>query len=101
MPRSEEENLMKYETIPLYAEDGTEVSAKVLSMVERDGEEYYLVTPDDSLDEVDLYILKVVEDEDGSKCFAEVEDEDEYDEVAAAFEEAIEVLNEEGLIEEN
>lgn len=92
---------MKYETIPLYAEDGTEVSAKVLSMVERDGEEYYLVTPDDSLEEVDLYILKVVEDEDGSKCFAEVEDEDEYDEVAAAFEEAIEVLNEEGLIEEN
>ncbi len=65
-------------------EDGTEYELEVLTSIEYNGELYLAVTPagaDEDAEEVDVSILKSVEEDDGDPILCAVEDEQELETV--------------------
>ena len=92
---TEEFELMEMETeeVVLVDEDGIEHSFVVLDVIEVEGAEYAILQPaeegweDD--DEQEAVILKIETDENGEECFAEIEDDDEWEKVADAWQDAM------------
>lgn len=82
------------ENITLTDEDGNDVEFEVVTKLEIEGSEYFIVAPVEDNGE-DALALKVVVDESGEEYFATVEDDEEFNMVNEAFE----TLYEEGLIE--
>lgn len=86
----------------LVDEDGQEYEFEVQAELEIEGETYRVLIPldeeedaeDDEDDEIEVIILKVVYDEDGNEYMAEIEDEEEWEMVADAWDE---LLDSEGL----
>ena len=64
-------------------EDGTEYELEVLSTLEYNGETYLAVTPANGEEEeqLEVSILKSVEDEDGEPILCAIEDEEELESV--------------------
>ena len=64
-------------------EDGTEYELEVLSTLEYNGETYLAVTPANGEDEeqLEVSILKSVDDEDGEPVLCAIEDEEELEAV--------------------
>jgi len=82
------------ENITLTDEEGNDVEFEVITKLEIEETEYFIVAPIDDESE-DAIALKVVKDEDGEEYFATVEDEEEFNIVNDAFE----TLYDEGVIE--
>lgn len=82
------------ENIVLTDEDGKEVEFEVITKLEVEDTEYFIVAPIDS-DEDDAIALKVIKDEDGNEVFATVDDDDEFQIISDAYE----TLIDEGLFE--
>ncbi|MDU1411670.1 MAG: DUF1292 domain-containing protein [Clostridium sp.] len=82
------------ENITLTDEDGNDVEFEVITKLELEEDEYFIVAPIDN-DDADAIALKVVKDEDGEEYFATVEDDEEFQIVNDAFE----TLYAEGVIE--
>lgn len=82
------------ENITLTDEDGNDVEFEVITKLELEEDEYFIVAPLDN-DDADAIALKVVKDEDGEEYFATVEDDEEFQIVNDAFE----TLYAEGVIE--
>lgn len=82
------------ENITLTDEEGNDVEFEVITKLEIEATEYFIVAPIDDENE-DAIALKVVKDEDGEEYFATVEDEEEFSIVNDAFE----TLYDEGIIE--
>ncbi|MFR1707772.1 MAG: DUF1292 domain-containing protein [Clostridium sp.] len=82
------------ENITLTDEDGNDVEFEVITKLEVEDAEYFIVAPVDDKNE-DAIALKVVKDENGEEYFATVEDEEEFNIVNDAFE----TLYDEGIIE--
>lgn len=72
-------------------EDGKEIDFEVIGEAELDGTYYYAMEPvgakesDDGI--IEYVLLKRVTDEDGEDMFETIDDEDEFDKVAAYFDE--------------
>ena len=70
-------------------EDGTEIDFEVIGEAEIDGVEYFAMEPvgaEDSDDGIIEYVLlKKDKDEDGEDVFVTIDDEAEFDKVAAYF----------------
>ena len=64
-------------------EDGTEYELEVLSTIEYNGQSYLAVTPANTEqdEEVEVSILKSIEDEDGEPTLCAIEDENELEAV--------------------
>lgn len=81
--------------ITLLDEDGKEQEFEHLGTVEYNGSSYVALTPcHDSPAELledtgDLVILKITEDEDGEDILSSIDDDDEFEAVAAQFEELL------------
>lgn len=82
------------ENITLTDEEGNDVEFEVITKLEIEETEYFIVSPIDD-DNEDAIALKVVKGEDGEEYFATVEDEEEFNMVNDAFE----TLYDEGIIE--
>lgn len=82
------------ENITLTDEEGNDAEFEVITKLEIDDTEYFIVAPIDDENE-DAIALKVLKDEDGEEYFATVEDEEEFNLVNDAFE----TLYDEGVIE--
>jgi uncharacterized protein YrzB (UPF0473 family) len=82
------------ENITLTDEEGNDVEFEVITKLEIEEAEYFIVSPVDD-DNEDAIALKVVKGEDGEEYFATVEDEEEFNMVNDAFE----TLYDEGIIE--
>ena len=85
-----DENMMADEILTLVDEDGKEMEFEVVGHCEMDGVKYIAIIPADENDEAEFYeysILKsVIEDgEEFFVSFGEDDDEDEFDKVAAFF----------------
>ncbi len=72
-------------------EDGKEIDFEVIGEAEIDGAYYYAMEPvgaensDDGI--IEYVLLKKDTDEDGEEVFVTIDDEDEFDKVAAYFDE--------------
>lgn len=82
--------------VVLMDEQGEEHEFEILDVLEVDGEEYAILFPleeeDDELDEA--IILKIGLDENGSEILYEIEDDEEWEKVADAYEGLLEEFDE-------
>lgn len=74
-------------TVVLTDEDGVETEFEVITALEVDGNEYYVLYPVDEENEEDAVVLKLTTNEDGEEMLTTIEDDDEFEKVAAAYEE--------------
>lgn len=83
------EELENEPTILLSLDDGTEVVCVVLSIYEIDGQEYIALLPqaqeDEEAEEMDVYIYRFAEDEEGNPLLDNIEDDEEYQKAVDTF----------------
>lgn len=71
-------------------EDGNESQFELIGELQLEGEEYLALSPVESESEEDEYvILKVTVDENGEELLVTIDDDDEFDKVADAFEDQL------------
>ncbi len=76
------------ETCILTDEDGVETPFEIVDRLTVDGVEYIAFCPLDS-DECEYVILKKTKDENGMDCYMDIEDDDEFEDISAAFEDRL------------
>lgn len=81
------------EVITLIDEDGTEHDFNVIDVIEVEGSEYAILLPVEE-DSDEAVILKFAKDPDGNELLVDIEDDEEWEKVADAWEEM--VMKEEG-----
>lgn len=72
-------------TIVLYDENGDESEFTVVAKFDIEESEYVIVTPAESTEDDIAIPLKIVKDEEGNELFETVENEQEFDMVAEAY----------------
>lgn len=72
------------ESVTLTDEDGVEKNFDIIGTLELDGNTYFALVDAES-DEDEYIILKSVIDENGDEILITIEDDDEFDKVADAF----------------
>lgn len=82
---SEEENI-----VTLTDEDGQDHEFEVIDVIKVDDNEYAILRPlENEDDEDEAIILKISLDEDGNEILLDIEDDDEWEKVADAWQETI------------
>lgn len=78
--------------VVLTDEDGNEHEFEVVDYFEVDGKEYAILLPAEGAEEEEeeALIFRVEEDTDGNQVLVEIEDDDEWEKVASAWEEMAE-----------
>ena len=92
--------------VTLSDDDGKEYTFEVLDAIESDMGRYLAMLPvyDDpqkTLDDSDELVIVKVEEEDGEEFYSEIEDDDEYEIAADAFDEYMDEQEFEEMEEEN
>ncbi len=80
--------------VVLYDEMGKEVEATIINVVEINGNNYLLYSVDVNDDEANVYVNKVVRDENGEEDFEPILDEEEKRIVYDALNDMIENMDE-------
>lgn len=79
--------------ITLTDDEGKEHDFTVIDIIEVNDAEYAILLPvakDDEKQENEAIILKITKDEDGNEVLVDIEDDDEWEEVADAWSQMIE-----------
>ncbi|MGI6065442.1 MAG: DUF1292 domain-containing protein [Bacillota bacterium] len=82
----------------LLDEEGKEHKFEVLDIIEVDSAEYAVLMPveeDEDYDPDEAIILKIGQDENGEEILYEIEDDEEWEKVADAYDEMIDETDEE------
>ena len=87
----------EYPVLVLVDEEGIEHEFELLAELEIESETYRVLVPfideedieDDEEEELEVIILKVVFDEDGTEFLADIEDDEEWEKVADAWQELV------------
>ncbi len=74
------------ELFTLTDEDGNESQFALMGELELDGNIYLALVPADNEDADEYVVLKVTVDENGEEILVTIDDDDEFDKVADAFE---------------
>lgn len=79
------------DVVVLTDEDGNEHEFEVVDYFEVDDKEYAVLLPadDEQEEEEEALIFRVEEDQDGNEVLVEIEDDDEWERVASAWEEMV------------
>ena len=96
--QNEEMDLEQEEmTVTLTLDDGSEVECVVLTIFEAGDRDYIALLPTEGAeaDEGEVYLYRYEEDADGNPSLDNIEDDDEYEVVADAFDE---LLDDQALI---
>lgn len=78
-------------TVTLTLDDGVELECVVLTIFEAGGRDYIALLPmeGEAADEGEVYLYRYSEDEEGNPGLDNIEDDDEYEIVADAFDELL------------
>ena len=79
-------NMENEELFTLTDEEGNESQFALLGELELDGQIYLALIPADNDDADEYVVLKVEVDENGEELLVTIDDDDEFDKVADAFE---------------
>lgn len=79
---------LEYDTITLSLDDGTELSCAVLEIFSVDGKDYIALQPEEGEEEDNVFLYRYIEDENEPQLL-NIEDDDEFEAVADAFEEIL------------
>lgn len=90
-------------TVTLTLEDDTEIECMVLTIFPAGDREYIALLPMDSVDEDEgeVYLYRYEEDADGNPNLTNIEDDDEYEIVADAFDELLDEQEYDELVGED
>lgn len=90
-------------TVTLTLDDGKELECVVLTIFPAGDKEYIALLPmeDEEAEEGEVYLYRYTEDEDGLPNLENVEDDEEYDIVADAFDELLDEQEYDELIGED
>lgn len=90
-------------TVTLTLDDGSQLECVVLTIFEAGEREYIALLPVDGEDteEDELYLYRYSEDADGNPSLENIEDDDEYDLVADAFDELLDEQEYDELVGED
>ncbi len=83
-----EMNDFEADILTLTDEDGVEKDFAVIGDMELDGNNYLALVPNDEEGD-EFVILKLAVDEDGNEMLVTIDDDDEFDKVADAFEDQL------------
>lgn len=93
-----------YVTIELTLDNDEVIQCAILTVFEANEKEYIALVPlDDNMEfdaDSDIYLYRYSEDEDGEPELGNIEDDDEYEAAADAFDEWMDTLELEDSIEE-
>lgn len=81
-------NDFEADILTLTDEEGVERNFAVIGDLELDGNNYLALVPEDS-EEDEYIVLKIAVDENGEEMLITVDDDDEFDKVADAFEDQL------------
>ncbi|HHW61854.1 MAG TPA: DUF1292 domain-containing protein [Syntrophomonadaceae bacterium] len=88
-----EDHFEEFPILVLVDEEGREHEFELLAEMTVDEESYRVLVPlegqDEESEEIEVVILKVVYDEEGSEFLADIEDDEEWEKVADAWQELI------------
>ena len=89
-------------TVTLTLDDGTELECVVLTIFEAGGRDYIALPPLDGREAEDgeVYLYRYLEDAEGNPDLANIEDDDEYEIVADAFDELLDTEEYDELVAE-
>lgn len=76
----------KENIVILTDEDGVDSEFEIVTILNVDNNEYCVLYPVDSEDD-DAIVLKLIQDDKGDDMLTEIEDDDEFEKVAEAYEE--------------
>lgn len=76
----------KENTVILTDEDGVDSEFEIVTILNVNNHDYCVLYPTDSEDE-DAIVLKLVQDDKGDDMLTEIEDDDEFEKVAEAYDE--------------
>ncbi len=83
----------EHDYITLSLDDGTELNCMVLEIFTVDGKDYIALQPEEgSEDEDNVFLYRFIDHEDGEPELLNIEDDDEFETVADAFEEMLDEL---------
>lgn len=86
-PNLENEAEQEEMTVTLTLDDGSELECVVLTILEADGKDYIALLPmeGEEAEEGEIYLYRYFEDADGNPKLENIEDDEEYELVADAF----------------
>ncbi|PNV63337.1 hypothetical protein C0033_04465 [Clostridium sp. chh4-2] len=89
-------------TVTLTLDDGTEVECIVLTIFEAGNRDYIALLPTEGAEseEGEVYLYRYTESEDGDPTLENIEDDDEYEIVADAFDELLDEQEYDELVED-
>ena len=102
--QNEEMDLEQEEmTVTLTLDDGSEVECVVLTIFEAGDRDYIALLPTEGAeaDEGEVYLYRYEEDADGNPSLDNIEDDDEYEIVADAFDELLDEQEYDELVSED
>jgi uncharacterized protein YrzB (UPF0473 family) len=77
------------EIFQLEDEDGKLVDCELLEILDVEGSQYYILLPLEDNEEEEAIILKLAKDEEGNDTLITIEDDEEWEKVADAYEELL------------
>ena len=90
IPENNAEAAEEFDVYTLVDEDGVESEFEYLGSLELDGVNYVAFSPvtEEESEELEYVIFKVSTDKEGNEVYDSIEDDDEFDRVSDAFEDA-------------
>lgn len=90
-------------TVTLTLDDGNECKCLVLTIFEAGGRDYIALLPmdDDIAEEGEVFLYRYLEDEDGNPDIENIENDDEYEIVADAFDELLDAAEFDEIVGED
>lgn len=80
----------EHDSITLSLDDGTELDCIVLDIFTVDNKEYIALQPEESDEEEDnVFLYRYIQDDDGEPQLLNIDDDEEFEAVADAFEELL------------
>ncbi|NLV17227.1 MAG: DUF1292 domain-containing protein [Syntrophomonadaceae bacterium] len=83
----------EFEVLVLVDDDGQEHSFELIAELDIDGKTYVIVAPldeEENDEEVEISILKATFDEEGNMFLADIDDDEEWEKVADAWQDLVE-----------
>ena len=101
-PNLENEVEQEEMTVTLTLDDGSELECVVLTILEAAGKDYIALLPMEGAEaeEGEVYLYRYSEDADGNPILENIEDDEEYDLVADAFDALLDDQEYDELVEE-
>lgn len=91
------------DTVTLTLDDGEEVECAVIAIYPVDGKDYIALLPmeGEAADTGEVYLYRYEEDEEGNPNLSNIEDDEEYENAADAFDELLDMEEFDELVEED